>query len=299
MKWIELSVQVHPEAVDAVSNVFREYGTGGVAIEQAVRADPEGEERPIFEGLPVVKAYIPAGQDAPVLERRIEEALWHLQAFDLSPVGPLQRREVDEEDWAESWKEHFHPLKIGRVVIKPTWRDWDPAPDDIIVEIDPGMAFGTGLHPTTHLMLLALQDAVRPNMRVLDLGTGSGILAIAAAKLGAEVTALDISEVAVNVATENVGHNRLESAIRVDEGSIERVAGERYDVVFANIIASVLIDLARPLADSLKPDGRLLASGIIEDRADAVRAAFAGAGLTSLREEREGDWWLFVAQRGR
>jgi ribosomal protein L11 methyltransferase len=189
-------------------------------------------------------------------------------------------------------------LKVGRVVIKPTWREWDPEPDDIIVEVDPGMAFGTGLHPTTHLMLLALQEEVRPGMQVLDLGTGSGILAIAAAKLGASVTALDVSEVAVEVAHDNVGHNRLESAIRVDEGSIERVAGERYDLVFANIIASVLIDLATLLAAALKPDSRLLASGIIEDRADTVRAAFAGAGLTSLREEREGDWWIFVAQRG-
>lgn len=297
MRWLELSVKVHPEAVDAVAEVFHQYGTGGVAIEQAVQGDSEGEERAAFLGLPVIKAYLPVTGDTSGQERRIDEALWHLRAFDLSPLGPLERREIDEEDWANSWKEHFHPLRVGRIAIKPSWREWERTEDEIIVELDPGMAFGTGLHPTTQLMLSALQDRVQPGMRVLDLGTGSGILALAAAKLGATVTATDTSEVAVQVARENIEINGLPGQIEVIHGSIDAVRGQTYDLVLANIIASVLIDLAVPLATSLAPGAELLGSGIIEERADDVRAAFSTAGLDLADQCQDGDWWLLVARR--
>lgn len=299
MRWIELSVEAHPEAVDAVAEVFRQFGTGGVAIEQSIQTDREGEADPAFVGLPLVKAYLPAGADAPEQEHRIESALWHLQAFDLSPVGPLRRSEIAEEDWANAWKEHFHPLKIGRIVIKPTWRDWNRQPDEVVVQIDPGMAFGTGLHPTTSLMLAALQRHVRSGMHVLDLGTGSGILAIPSALLGARVTALDTSEVAVEVARGNVAANGLDGQIRVERGSIEVLSGQRFDLILANIIASVLVDLAADIAASLRPRAVVLGSGIIDERADEVRAAFRQAGLTLLEEEREGDWWLIAARASR
>jgi len=297
VRWIELSVEVHPEAVDAVAEVFHQHGTGGVAIEQAVRGDPEGEERAAFLGMPIIKAYLPVTGDTANQERGIEQALWHLQAFDLSPVGPLERREIEEEDWANAWKEHFHPLRVGRIVIKPSWREWETTNGEIIVELDPGMAFGTGLHPTTQLVLSALQQRVRPGIRVLDLGTGSGILALAAAKLGATVTATDISEVAVEVARENVEINGLGGHIDVVHGSISVVQGQTYDLVLANIIASVLIELALPLAASLAPGAELLGSGVIEERADDVRAAFRGAGLKLTDQHQEGDWWLLVARR--
>jgi ribosomal protein L11 methyltransferase len=295
VKWIELSVEVHPEAVDAVAEVFRSHGTGGVAIEQPVSSDIEGERPPRPTGLPIMKAYLPVGSDTDEQVRRIEGDLWHLQAFGLSPVGELQRTEIAEEDWANAWKEHFHPLKVGRVVIKPTWREWDAAPDEIVVELDPGMAFGTGLHPTTQLVLAALQDRVRPGMEILDLGTGSGILAIAAARLGATVTALDISEIAVEVARENVQVNGLRDAITVSRGSIDAVSGRQFDVVFANIIASVLAELAPRLAAALRPGAELLGSGIVDERADLVRAAFTAGGLTLGEQKREGDWWLICA----
>jgi ribosomal protein L11 methyltransferase len=159
------------------------------------------------------------------------------------------------------------------------------------------MAFGTGLHPTTRLTLAALQDRVRPGMKVLDLGTGSGLLAIAAALLGATVTALDISEVAVDVARRNVAANSVADRVQVGLGSIDTVTDERYDLVLANIIASVLIELAHALAAALEPRGALLASGIIQERADTLRQAFAAAGLTLSEQESEEDWWLFVAHR--
>ncbi|HEX8917883.1 MAG TPA: 50S ribosomal protein L11 methyltransferase [Chloroflexota bacterium] len=297
MKWVELSVQAHPEAVDAIANVFQEHGTGGVAIEQPIRSDDEGEHEPVFEGLPTIRAYLPLTPYTAERERRIESTLWHLQAFDLSPIGPMKRREVEEEDWANAWKEHFHPLKIGNVVIKPTWREWESSPDEIVIELDPGMAFGTGLHPTTKLTLLALQRHVRREMDVLDLGTGSGILAIPAARRGAHVSALDVSEVAVEVAQTNIDTNGVGDRITVSQGSIDAIEGRRFDLILANIIASVLIALAPQLAAALKPGGLLLASGIIDERVEAVREALAGAGLLIVEQEHEGDWWLLVARR--
>jgi ribosomal protein L11 methyltransferase len=297
MKWIELSVPVHVEAVDAVAEVFRRNGIAGVAIEQPVASHIEGEEPPRFLGLPTLKAYIPVTPTAEEQEHRIEEELWHLQAFGLSPVGDIERREVNEEDWAEGWKEHFHPLKIGRVVIKPTWHDWHASDEEIVVELDPGMAFGTGLHPTTRLMLEAVQDWVEPGMHILDLGTGSGILAIAAARLGARVTALDISEVAAEVARKNVDENGLADRITTSTGSIDAVAGQTFGLIFANIIASVLIDLSTPLAAALQPGAVLLASGIIDERVEPVRAAFAEAGLDLIGGRRDEDWWLVTARK--
>jgi ribosomal protein L11 methyltransferase len=296
MKWVELSVEVHPEAVDAVAEVFHAHGTGGVSIDQPIEVDREGEQLPTFVGYPVVKAYLPMGSDLAAQERAIEEALWHLQAFDISPLGALERRELDEEDWANGWKEHFHPLRVGRIVIKPTWREWEFGPDELVIELDPGMAFGTGLHPTTQLMLSALQARVRPGMRVLDLGAGSGILAIPAAMLGARVIGLDTSEVAVEVARENVAANGMSDRVTVERGSIDTVAGHHFDLVFANIIASVLVELAPQLAVVLEPGAELLGSGIIDERVEIVRDAFMQAGLEIADEQREDDWWLIVAR---
>lgn len=297
MKWVELSVESHPEAVDAIANVFQQFGSGGVAIEQPITAHIEGETPPEFVGMPVIKTYLPLNERAAESERAVEEALWHLQAFDLSPVGPLRRREVEEDDWANGWKEHFHPLKIGRIVVKPSWREWDPGPEEVVVELDPGMAFGTGLHPTTRLMIEALQTRIMPGTRVLDLGTGSGILAIAAGLLGAEVEALDISDVAVEVAAQNIRVNELTHRVAVADGSLADATAEGFELILANIIASVLIDLAPELYAKLASGGTLLASGIIAERLDAVRDAFLAAGLEIEQELNDGDWYLIAARR--
>jgi ribosomal protein L11 methyltransferase len=296
LRWVELTVTAHPEAIDAIANVFEAHGTGGVAIEQPIGSHIEGEEPPLPTGLPVIRAYLPLDSAEPEIVRHIERDLWHLQAFELSPVGAMTRREIDEEDWANAWKEHFYPLQVGNIVVKPTWREWQTLPGQIVVELDPGMAFGTGLHPTTQLMLRALQERVRAEMSILDLGTGSGILAIAAARLGARVTGLDVDRVAVEVACENVAANGLSDRVAVQVGSLGAVEGQRYDLVLANIIASVLADLAGSLAHSLAPDGELLASGIVENRAQQVRVAFEDAGMIVGSEEKEEDWLLMTAR---
>lgn len=297
MKWIELSVEAHAEAVDAIANVFQEHGAGGVAIEQSIKSHIEGEESPTFLGRPVIRVYLPVDGTEGARQERIEEALWHLQAFDLSPVGELRRQEVAEEDWANGWKEYFHPLKIGAIVIKPSWREWQESPGELIITLDPGMAFGTGLHPTTRLMLEALQKHVHADTTVLDLGSGSGILAIAAAKLGARVIASDVDSVAVEVAAGNVSANTMSHRISVRHGSLDILAGERVDLILANIIASVLITLARPLREALRPGAAVLASGIIQERLEEVCEAFRDAGLDVDDREHDEDWWLVVARR--
>lgn len=296
MNWVELSVEAHPEAVDAIADVFRQHGTNGVAVEQPIESHIEGEEPPVKTGNPVIRAFLPANDRVEAEISGIESDLWHLQAFDLSPIGSLQRRDVEEEDWAHGWKQHFHPLKIGRVVIKPSWREWEGTSGEIVVELDPGMAFGTGLHPTTKLMIEALQERIRPGIKVLDLGTGSGILAIPAAHLGAAVTALDISDVAVGVARENVDLNGVAGQVSVAEGTVDAVAGRRFDMILANIIASVLADIAGQLAAALESGGEVLASGIIDERVGLVRSAFENAGLEITDAIADGDWWLIVAR---
>ena len=242
-----------------------------------------------------------------------DAALGHLQTFDLRPIGALQTRFVDEADWAAAWKDHFPVLRVGRrLVIRPSWRRHRRADDEVVLNLDPGMAFGTGLHPTTRLCLIALEgladagrraDADRVDgadrdggqasldgARVLDVGCGSGILSIAAARLGArQVLALDVDPIAVEATIANARRNRLASRIDARQGSLPSGAPP-FDVVLANLIASLLIDLASVLAGELRPGGRLLASGIFVDREGAVVEAFAAAGLQTRARCEEGDW---------
>jgi ribosomal protein L11 methyltransferase len=230
---------------------------------------------------------------------QIEQGLWHLGQIGPDFVGELTTREVAEEDWANAWKEYYHVLHLGRrVVIKPSWRDYAPQPDEVVLELDPGMAFGTGLHPTTSMCLRLLEERVQPGMRALDVGTGSGILALAAAKLGAaSVLALDVSSVAVEAAQANVRANGLAEHISVRLGSIEEASGERYDLVVANIIARVIAELAPALVGALAPGGLLIASGIIDERLTLAEDALRAAGLAEIERVRDGDWFSLVGRR--
>jgi ribosomal protein L11 methyltransferase len=302
LDWIEISVAADAEAVDAVAEVLRPWGRG-VAIEEPF-VQPRVDEEPQYdaERRAVVKTYILDDDAAPETCRRIEEALWHLG--QLRAIEPIATHKVAEEDWANAWKPYFPVLRVGdSTVIVPAWRRYRRRPNDRVVRLDPGMAFGTGMHPTTRLCLSAVEEVVVSGCRVLDLGTGSGILAIAAARQGAsEVLALDVDPLAVEAARRNVRLNRLGRVVKVSEGTVSmegKQSGKlgEFDAIFANITAQILTTLARPLATVLAPRGRLAASGILEDRLDVVEGAFGDAGLRIAERRQEGDWVAVMAAR--
>jgi ribosomal protein L11 methyltransferase len=305
--WLELAVEADLEAVEAVSEILGRVASGGTTVEPAFDLVDEGLGARIDPARPaVVRGYVPA-RDASAAEAaaaQIAEALGHLQAFGLRPIGELRTRIVHEEDWAEAWKAYFPVLRVGRrLVIRPTWRRHRRGPDDVVLALDPGMAFGTGLHPTTRLCLAALEGlADRGNMegaRVLDVGCGSGILAIAALKLGAiEAYGVDTDEIAIESTLANARRNRLTRRIQARVGSLPS-GHPPFDVVLANLIAGVLVPLAPALRDELRPGGTVLASGIFIDREAEVAAAFEAAGLSIRERSAEGEWVALTAVRPR
>jgi ribosomal protein L11 methyltransferase len=298
--WLELSVEASHEASEAAYAVMSQQASGGVSIEEPVAQEVDGENAHIDFSQPVtLRAYLPVDGGEGERVRAIEEALWHLSRIDVQGVGELSTRRLKEEDWANAWKAHYHTRKIGRrLVIKPTWLDYSPAVDEVVVELDPGMAFGTGLHPTTETCLQLLEDLVHGGEHVLDLGTGSGILSLAAAGLGCgPILALDTEPIAVETAAANTA--ALGGGIQVRRGTLPLDAPQMFDLVLANIIARVLAELTQELAAVLAPNGRLLASGIIVDREPDVLAAFAAEGLEVERRVQAGDWVTLIVQSAR
>jgi len=301
--WVELSVAADIEAVEAVSEILTRFAPGGTSVEPGFGLTDEGLGAVVDPTKPaIVRAYLP-GIDPAGVRRAVAEAataLGHLQAFGLRPIADLQIRLVREADWAEAWKSHFPVLRVGRrLVIRPTWRRHRRLPGDVVLSLDPGMAFGTGLHPTTRLCLAALETLADEGLlaggttgsaRVLDVGCGSGILAIAAGKLGArDLLGVDTDPIAVESTLANARLNGLTRRIRVRQGSVP--TGEpTFDVVLANLIASLLVQLAPSLRAELAPGGRILASGIFRDREGDVVAAFRAAGLEMGRRWAEEDW---------
>jgi ribosomal protein L11 methyltransferase len=301
MYWLELAVKVHPDAVESVSELLSRYTSEGVVIEEPIELIDEGQEYRILTGQPVhVRAYLPLDGKEEEARRRIEEGLWHLSSLGAHFVGKLETRTVNEEDWANAWKDYFHVTHIGRrLVIRPSWREYTPKAHEVVLTLDPGMAFGTGLHPTTRMCLEELEKRVQPGMRVLDVGTGSGILSIAAAKLGAEsVYAIDNSSVAAESAAANVALNGLSERVNVvlgiiDDAEAERLAGQ-YDLVLANIIAHVIGSIAPQLARVLTPGGVLISSGIIEARRQDAEGPLQAAGLEPIEQVMIEDWLALI-----
>ncbi len=310
--WLELSIAVDHEAVEAVSEILAREAEGGVSVEPGFRLLDEGLSATFDATRPVlVRAWLPdtgAGATADAVER-VRTALGHLQAFELRPIGELRVSPVRETDWAAQGRSHFPVLRIGeRFVVKPTWRRYRPGPGEIVLALDPGVAFGTGLHPTTRLCLLGLEawgDEGRiAGARVLDVGSGSGILSLGAARLGgASVLGIDTDPLAAEATTSNARRNRLSRLIRSRHGSVP--TGEQpFDLVLANLVASVLVPLAAGLYREVRSGdgtagsgGRILASGIIAPREAEVRRAFAAAGFHLLRRWEEGDWVAIEAER--
>lgn len=296
--WLELAVEADPEAVEAVSEILGRVATGGTTVEPAFDLVEEGLGARVDPQRPaVVRGYVPArdASAAQAAASTVAEALGHLRAFGLRPIGELRTRIVQESDWAEAWKAHFPVLRVGRgIVIRPTWRRHRRRPGDTVIAMDPGMAFGTGLHPTTRLCLAALEplaaDGALSGTRVLDVGCGSGILAIAALRLGAAfAVGVDTDPIAIESTIANARRNRLARRLHARVGTLP--TGEPpFDVVLANLIAGVLVPLAPLLRAELRSSGMLLASGIFVDREDEVRAAFSSVGLAVTDRTEEGDW---------
>jgi ribosomal protein L11 methyltransferase len=294
-------VDADPEAVEAVSEILARVAPGGVSVEPRFELVEDGLRARVDPNAPAtVRAHVPALDAASIRQatKTVETALGHLQAFGLRPIGELRTRLVDEADWAEAWKQHFHVLSLGRrLVIKPSWLRHKRTAEEVVIDLDPGMAFGTGLHPTTRLCLQALEDRADrgPLGRVLDVGCGSGILSIAAVKLGAtRALGVDIDPIAIEATEANASHNRVGRRIRAREGSIPTGDGP-FDTVLANLIAGILVELAPHLADEVVPGGTLIASGIFVDREAETWAALERAGFALVRRWHESDWVAFEA----
>jgi ribosomal protein L11 methyltransferase len=303
--WVELSVAADHEAVEAVSEILSRAAPGGTSVEPAFELIDDGLAARVDLARPaLVRAYLPVLSASAVREAVVQadRELGHLQAFGLRPIGDLSARLIHEADWANAWKSHFPVLRVGRrIVIRPTWRRHRRQPGDIVLALDPGMAFGTGLHPTTRLCLAALESlgdrGVLSGARVLDVGSGSGILSIAAGLLGAaSILAVDVDPIAVEASVANARRNRLGRVVRAREGSAPSGEGP-FDIVLANLIASLLVTLADGLVADLRPGGTLLASGIFANREAEVVAAFVARGLVIAHRYDEGDWVALEAAR--
>ena len=300
--WLELAVEADPEAVEAISEILGRVATGGTTVEPAFDLVDEGLGARIDPGRPaVVRGYVPIGDErdglaaAEAAASRVADALGHLQVFGLRQIGELRTRTVHAADWADAWRAFFPVMRIGRrIVIRPTWREHATRSDDVVLALDPGMAFGTGLHPTTRLCLAALERVADEGRvvgaRVLDVGCGSGILAIAALKLGGSTAlGVDTDPSAVEATTANAVRNELDRRLVAREGSLP--SGQApFDVVLANLVAGVLIQLAWSLHAELVPGGTLIASGIFIDREAEVRVAFEAVDLHVAARSAEGDW---------
>ncbi len=301
MNWIEASLQTDGEAAEAIADLLQQYGYQGVVIEQVgLGGDAWEYELPPPEHL-IVRAYLPEDDQAAAIQRKLETGLHHLGQIYPVPQQPTYRR-VPEEDWAEAWKVHYKPLRIGRhLYIRPAWLEGAPDPADVEVVLDPGVAFGTGTHPSTQLCLIALETLAPPPARVLDLGCGSGILAITAARLGAaHVWALDTDAQAVSATNNNVALNHLTDRITAQQGSLDTLldSGQQFELALVNILAKVIIPMCKQgLGRIIAPGGVAVFSGLIQEQVEEVEAALRATGLNPYRRRTMGEWVGIEAKR--
>ncbi len=299
--WLEVSLTCNGELAEATAEVFSRFAPDGVVIEAVTRYDPEQHEQVPTDDVRVA-AYLPQDEAIERTRLQLEEAFWHLQQIESFPE--LQFKSVEDQDWMAAWKQHYQPLKIGKKwLVLPAWINSDPFESRTIVCIDPAMAFGTGTHPTTQLCLLAIEDYLVPNRTVIDLGCGSGILAIAALKAGASFAlALDTDPLAVQATQRNAQLNEVQANLHVAQGSLmEILAGnfalKQAPLVLANILAPVLVSLFKQgLAQLLQPGGRIVLSGILENQADEVISAGRVAGLELIQQYQAEDWLALVME---
>lgn len=295
--WFEIAVEVAGIDSETAADLLRQACSGGVAIEPGHRLDPAIDAYVVDGDAPaLVRGYIPAGDDYTRILGSLQVAL--KMAPLRSPAKWRRTRRLKEASWRDAWKKHFGVQRIGRaLVVRPSWVDYKLKGGETVIQIDPGMAFGTGQHPTTAMCLRALEETVRTGVSVLDLGCGSGILGVAAARLGASrVLALDIDPQAVKATSENAAINGVTATVEVREGPLEAAAGETFEIIVANISGLTLERLAPQLARSVEPGGTLIASGFLEDAVAGLRSAFEAAGLRVGRIVDDGVWRAIMAR---
>jgi ribosomal protein L11 methyltransferase len=301
MRYVELAARVPAGDAERASDALRALTGADTWIEFPFsQRDIETDAEVDMDGTATVRAYVRDGASGPHAALAARDAL---RALGLE--AEVSQRGVIEEDWAEAWKEHFHVERYGeRLVVVPSWREHDAQPDDVVLTLDPGMAFGTGQHATTRMCLEALERLVTPGARVLDVGCGSGILSIAAAKLGASaVQAVDIDPECVRITRENAATNGVDGRITAAHGTLgaswpfAEGADGRFDVVVANVSSAAIIGMADELARALSPDGRLIVSGVIGEREAEVVAALTAAGVRIDEVRADGEWRCIEGQR--
>ncbi|NLK51517.1 MAG: 50S ribosomal protein L11 methyltransferase [Syntrophomonadaceae bacterium] len=318
MIWQEITITTIPAAADAVANLFHEMGFGGVVIE-----DPQLIERytrtagwdcyelppEVIQGQHIsVKGYFPLDQSSEAeasqeslrlaqFRQRLQELLAHFA----DGTSWITLGELNEEDWAHAWKKYYHPVQVSKkIVIKPTWETYTPGVGEIVIELDPGMAFGTGTHPTTIHCLRALEQHIHGGERVVDVGTGTGILAIAAVKLGAaEVIAVDLDPMVAGIARENISLNGVEAQVKVLVGDLwEPVKDQPVDLIVGNLVAGIVKRLGPSAWEKLRPGGYLIGAGIIQGRLEEVLEDLTGIGFELVEITEEGEWSTVIAQKG-
>lgn len=314
MRYIEVKIYTTQEGIDPLTCILMDMGIAGFAIEDASdfqdlmnkknSYDWDYVDESVMDLANVetnVTFYLEESDENNSLLKELQLKIDELKTQRLLDYGKLNLvwKAVDDSDWKDNWKEYFKPSKItDRIVIKPTWEAYEGSKDELIIEIDPGMAFGTGTHPTTSLCIKLLEKYILPGKdAVLDVGCGSGILAIASALLGAkEILAVDIDPIAVRVSKENIELNHLSSKIRVAEGDLTKGLNEKAEIVVANLMADLVMMLSRDVAAHLKGKGIYISSGILIEKQVQVVASIEACGFQILDILEEGEWCAIAAQ---
>ena len=310
MKWIEVKIKTTTEAVEIVSNIMYEAGVGGLVIEDPndILMKSQNEEdwdyidpqllKTNFEGV-IVKGYFPESENLIDKVELIRQNVEKIPQYDLDKgLGEVTTSEVNDEDWNYTWKKHYKPKKIGeKIVVKPSWEKYIKKDEEIIIELDPGTAFGTGTHETTIMCLRQLENYVKKDHDVIDVGCGTGILAIGAAQLGAKkVIAVDLDEVSVKVSNENIISNEVQNIVEVRHGNLVDLIDEKSDIVVSNIIAEVIIKLIEDLHRVLKKDGIFIASGIIKEKIEIVEDVLTENSMQIIDIITMGEWVCIVSK---
>lgn len=303
MKWIEAIVITVPENEDYVSDILYQAGATGLAIEDPKDIMELSQEKTDWDYVDhnlikidldkiSIKAYFSESQDLDRIIGFIKEKI-------NDNYGELAFNEIDDNDWAESWKKYYKPRRIGeKIIIKPSWESADIQPGDLVVELDPGMAFGTGTHETTIMCTEALETFVKPGDRVYDIGCGSGILSIVSAKLGAsKVIGVDLDPTCIEVSNENIVNNNVEDKVQVIQGNLLDVIDEKADVIVSNIIAEIIVKMSKDLKEFLVKDGIFIASGIIIEKISMVKEALVENNFEIIEVKELGEWACLVAKK--